>query len=336
MKEIGMEFGLFLARIDLEAVPESARTAEELGYHLVVFPDHFVHQEPGGSYDPRTIAHDAMMLAAAAAQATRTIRIGHLVLCNLFRHPAVTAQALMSLDHLSGGRLVAGLGAGWTETEFRMTGIGFPDVATRLRMLDESLTCIRSLWTRERTTFEGEFYRLKDAVLWPKPLQQPHPPIIVGGSGRGALRLMAKHAAVANIGVDTGKSAKLTIDGMGEVSDAVFRERANFVRVEAERLGRDPGTITIGNAVFSVTLADSTAAAEASAREIGRMFGIPPREVPRSALFLIGTPEQCVEELHRRATEWGVGQFIFAAGGVEITRRLANEVLRRLPSRQRA
>ena len=321
-----MEFGLFLMSIDFEAVRESARAAEELGYHLVVFPDHFVNEGPSG-YDPHALSHDAILLAAAAAQATRTIRIGHVVLCNLFRHPAVTAQALMSLDHLSGGRLIAGLGAGWTETEFRMTGIGFPEIGTRLRMLDESLTCIRSLWTQERTTFEGELYRFEDAILWPKPLQRPHPPIIIGGSGRGALRLMAKHADVANIAVDTGKPAKLTLDGMGKINDAAFRDRANFVRAEAARLGRDPSAITISNAVFSVTLADSPAAAEASAREIGRTFGIPSHEAPRSALFLIGTPQQCVEELNRRAAEWGVGQFLFAAGSAETTRRLANEVL---------
>jgi alkanesulfonate monooxygenase SsuD/methylene tetrahydromethanopterin reductase-like flavin-dependent oxidoreductase (luciferase family) len=194
-------------------------------------------------------------------------------------------------------------------------------------MLDESLTCIRSLWTQERTTFEGEFYRFEDAILWPKPLQRPHPPIIIGGSGRGALRLMAKHADVANIAVDTGKPAKLTLDGMGKINDAAFRDRANFVRAEAARLGRDPSAITISNAVFSVTLADSPAAAEASAREIGRTFGIPSHEAPRSALFLIGTPQQCVEELNRRAAEWGVGQFLLAAGSAETTRRLANEVL---------
>ena len=323
-----MEFGLFLMNVDFEAVRESARTAEELGYHLVVFPDHFVHQAPGGGYDPHSLAHDAILLAAAAAQATRTIRIGHVVLCNLFRHPAVTAQALMSLDHLSGGRLLAGLGAGWTETEFQMTGIGFPDIGTRLRMLDEALTCIRSLWTQERTTFEGEFYRLNDAILWPKPLQQPHPPIVIGGSGRGALRLMAKHADVANIAVDTGKPAKLTLEGMGKLTDAAFRDRADFVRAEAARLGRDPNAITISNAIFAVMLADSPAAAEASAREIGKTFGIPPHEAPRSALFLIGTPKQCIEELNRRASEWGVGQFLFHAGNPETTRWLANEVLR--------
>jgi probable F420-dependent oxidoreductase len=322
-----MEFGLFLVTTDFDAVRESARLAEELGFDLMVFPDHFVHQQPGGGYDPHAIAHDPILLAAAAAEATSTIRIGHLVLCNLFRHPAVTAQALMSLDHLSGGRLVAGLGAGWTETEFRMTGIGFPDIATRLRMLDESLTCIRSLWAQERTTFEGEFYRFSDAILWPKPLQQPHPPILLGGSGRGALRLMAKHADIANIGVHTGKPATITLKAMSEVTDTVFRDRANFVRAETARLGRDPKSITISNAVFSVMLADSPAAAEASAREIGKMLGIPAREALRSAVFLIGTPKQCIEELNRRVTEWGVGQFIFLSSAPDTTRRLGKEVL---------
>src|SRR5258708_37078355 len=126
-----MEFGLFVAQVDFATVRETARLAEELGYHLVVFPDHFVHEAPGGTHDPHALAHDARLLAAAAAQATRTIRVGHLVLCNLFRHPAVTAQALMSLDHLRGGRLVAGLRAGWTETGIPVTGIACPDMAKR-------------------------------------------------------------------------------------------------------------------------------------------------------------------------------------------------------------
>jgi probable F420-dependent oxidoreductase len=325
-----MEFGVFLGTMDFAAVREAAQAAEELGYHLVVFPDHFVHEQPGGNYDPHAIAHDSILLATAAAQATRTIRIGHLVLCNLFRHPAVTAQTLMSLDHLSGGRLVAGLGAGWTEIEFRMTGIEFPDIGTRLRMLDESLTCIRSLWTHERTTFEGEFYHLKDAILWPKPLQQPHPPIIIGGSGRGALRLMAKHADIANIAVNTGRPGTLTLDDMGGVTDAAFRKKAGFVRAEAARLGRDPKAITISSAIFSVTFADSPEAAEASAQEVGQMLGISPRETAHSALFLIGTPKQCVDELNRRVAEWGVGQFIFATGNAETMRRLAKEVLPRV------
>ena len=322
-----MEFGLFLMGSDFDAVRASAREAEELGYDLVVFPDHFVHLQPGGNYDPHTLAHESILLAAAAADATRKIRIGHLVLCNLFRHPALAAQSLMSLDHLSGGRAVAGFGAGWTKVDFDMTGIEFPDIAARLRMLDESLTCVRSLWTRERTTFDGEFYRLRDAILWPKPLQQPHPPIIIGAAGRAALRLAAKHANVVNMGIHTGKAATLTVEAMRELTGDAVRKRAAFVRAEAAAMGRDPDAITISTAIFSVSLAQSSAEAEGAARTIGEMFGISPREAVRSPLFLIGTPEQCIEELRRRVREWGVGQFILMAGALETTRRLAVEVM---------
>ncbi len=322
-----MEFGLFLMGADFNTVRSSAREAEELGYDLVVFPDHFVHLQPGGNYDPHTLAHESILLAAAAADATRKIRIGHLVLCNLFRHPALAAQSLMSLDHLSGGRAVAGFGAGWTKVEFDMTGIEFPAIATRLRMLDESLTCVRSLWTRERTTFAGEFYHLQDAILWPKPIQQPHPPIIIGGAGKGALRLAAKHADVINLGLHSGKVATLTMEAMRELTGDVVRERAAFVRAEAARAGRDPEAITIGTSIFSVSLAQSAAAAEASARAIGEMIGVTPRDAVRSPLFLIGTPEQCIEELRRRVREWGVGQITFMAETIEIMRRLAKEIL---------
>src|ERR1700731_1886762 len=171
-----LEFGFQFGGIEPQKFRDLAQATEALGYDAIVFADHLVPSGPERHHDPHALSYDAITLAAAVIEATKKIRVGHLVLCNLFRHPAITAQALMTLDHLSGGRLVAGLGSGWTEIEFRMTGIEFPDIGTRLRMLDESLTCIRSLWTQERTDFEGEFYHLKDAILWPKPLQQPHPP----------------------------------------------------------------------------------------------------------------------------------------------------------------
>src|SRR5207253_1783179 len=103
--------------------------------------------------------------------------------------------------------LVAGLGSGWTETEFRMTGIAFPDVTTRLRMLDEALACIRGLWGGAPFSFAGEFYRFQDAVLFPKPVQRPHPPFLLGGNGRGLLRLAAKHADELNIVSGTGSAS---------------------------------------------------------------------------------------------------------------------------------
>src|SRR5271156_2721201 len=194
-----MEFGVQLSNLEPAQYRAHAPTAEALGYDLIVFPDHLVNEGPDKQMDPKSKAYDHMVIAAAVIAATKKIRVGHLVLCNLFRHPAITAQSLMTLDHLSGGRLVAGLGSGWTETEFKMTGIPFPPITERLRMLDEALTCIRSLGANERTNFAGGFYKLPDAILGPKPMKKPRPPIIVGGSGKGLLRIAAKHADYVNI-----------------------------------------------------------------------------------------------------------------------------------------
>src|SRR5262245_46421300 len=130
-----MHFGLQLAGLEFPQLRDMAQMAEGLGYHAIYLPDHLVFEGPERSVDPRTNAYDPMVEAAVIADATRTVRIGHLVLCNLFRHPAVTARSLATLDHLSGGRLIAGLGSGWTESEFRMTGIAFPEIGPRLRML---------------------------------------------------------------------------------------------------------------------------------------------------------------------------------------------------------
>ena len=179
-----MEYGIQIGNMEPSRFRDIAQATENLGFDLITLPDHIVMEGPERSYDPRTLAYDPIMIAAVIADATKNIRIGHLVLCNLFRHPVITAQSLMTLDHVSGGRLLAGLGTGWTETEFQMTGIQFPPIDARLRMLDEALTCIRSLWTNERTSFAGEFYKFTDAILWPKPIQKPHPPIIVGGGGK--------------------------------------------------------------------------------------------------------------------------------------------------------
>ena len=325
-----MEFGIQLVNMEPARVRALAPAAEGLGYDLVVFPDHIVMEGPERQYDPHTLAYDSMILAATAADATKKIRVGHLVLCNLFRHPAITAQSLVTLDHLSGGRLLAGLGTGWTETEFQMTGIPFPPIAERLRMLDEAMTCIRSLWTNERTTFTGEFYKFKDAILWPKPIQKPHPPIIVGGGGKGLLRLAAKHADYINIIPDAGKPGKISVDNLRKMTDESFRSRIAFVREEAKRLGRNPDSICASNFIFTLVLTDSPAATRATAAGMAPMFNLSAEGILQSPMVLIGTPEECVVELKRRVSNWGVGQFIFSTmmGGDETQiRRLKEEVI---------
>src|SRR3989475_9289392 len=132
-----MKFGLQVGFPDWKQLRDVAQAAEGLGFHSIYFPDHLVHEGPERQRDDHA-AYDPMVQAAVVAEATRRVRIGHLVLCNLFRHPAVTARSLATLDEVSGGRLIAGLGSGWSLTEDRMTGSAFPEIATRLRMLDEA------------------------------------------------------------------------------------------------------------------------------------------------------------------------------------------------------
>src|SRR5712692_10727417 len=244
-----MEFGIQLANIEPPQFRASAQMMEGLGYDLVCFPDHIVLEGPERQYDPHGLAYDMIVIAAAVMEATKKIQVGHLVLCNLFRHPVITAQSLTTLDHLSGGRLLAGLGTGWTETEFRMTGIAFPDVTTRLRMLDEALTCIRGLWGGEPFSFAGEVYRFQDAAPFPKPVQRPHPPLLPGGNGRGLLRLAAKHADELNIISGTGKTGYIALAEVSKLTDESFRSKARFAREEAARHGRDGKAISISQTI---------------------------------------------------------------------------------------
>ena len=328
-----LEFGFQLSNMEPSKIRDVAQAAEALGYDYIVFPDHIVLEGPEGQYDPHGLAWDMVSIAAMVAEATKTIRIGHLVLCNLFRHPAITAQSLITLDHLSNGRLLAGLGSGWTESEFRMTGIPFPPIAERLKMLDEALTCIRSLWANERTTFEGEFYQLHDAILWPKPIQKPCPPIIVGGGGKGLLRVAAKHADYLNIIPDAGKAGRISLDKVKDLTDESMREKIGFLRAEAKRNGRDPSSIRISNYLFTISISDSKQAARQMAEMMGPAFKLSADEVLQSPLVLIGTPEDCIKELKRREKNWGVSQFLFSTfGGLDekLLRRLKEEVIAHL------
>jgi probable F420-dependent oxidoreductase len=306
-----MEFGVQLGNLEPAQYRAHAQTAEALGYDLIVFPDHLVNEGPDKQLDVKSRAFDHIVMAAAVIEATKKIRVGHLVLCNLFRHPSITAQSLMTLDQLSGGRLVAGLGSGWTETEFKMSGIPFPPITERLRMLDEAIAVILSLWKNERTTFDGEFYHLKDAILWPKPVQQPHPPIILGGGGKGLLRIAAKYADYINIIPEAGKRGHISMEVVKRTNDQSFREKVSFVREEAKRFGRKPDAVQVSNFVFATILTESREATRKTAEMMAPMFQQTADEMLASPVILIGTPEECIVELKRRAKDWGTSQMIF-------------------------
>jgi alkanesulfonate monooxygenase SsuD/methylene tetrahydromethanopterin reductase-like flavin-dependent oxidoreductase (luciferase family) len=143
-----------------------------------------------------------------------------------------------------------------------MTGTHFPPIGERPRMLDESLTCIRGLWGDAPFTHEGEFFRFRDAHLLPKTVQRPAPKIVLGRSGKGLLRMAARHADVINVIADVGKGGYISMQGASKIDDDAFRTKVDFTRAEAAKLGRDPKAIEISNFAFTIAKSSSRCAAE--------------------------------------------------------------------------
>jgi F420-dependent oxidoreductase-like protein len=165
------------------------RTADELGFAAIWNYDHFY-----GLVENTKPTHEGWTTLAAMAVVLRQARVGCMVTGVTYRNPAILAKMAVTVDHISGGRLDFGIGAGWHEAEHRGYGLEFPSAGTRVAMLDEALTVIRRLWTEESVTYEGRFYTLNEAICEPKPLQRPYPPIVVGGSQPKMLRVIARHA----------------------------------------------------------------------------------------------------------------------------------------------
>ena len=168
-----------------------ADACETHGIDTLFRSDHYISQ----SNENANVAHDAWTTLAGLAARTRTLRFGTLVSPATFRLPGLLANAAATVDHISGGRIELGLGAGWMEREHRAYGFPFPETSERLARFAEQLEIVHRLWSEDRVHFHGTYYTLEDAPAQPKPVQEPHPPIIVGGSGtRGTAEPAARFA----------------------------------------------------------------------------------------------------------------------------------------------
>ena len=174
---------------------EIAQKAEKLGYHAGYVYDHFI---PYYGNNPNGPFFEAYLLLSAIASVTSKLRIGQVVTCNSFRHPSLLAKMTSTLDAISNGRLEFGIGAGWFEEEYTSYGYPFDNAAARIEQLDESLTIIKKMWKSDRSTFQGKHYSIKNAICNPKPMQIPHPPVMVGGAGSKLMEVVARHATRYN------------------------------------------------------------------------------------------------------------------------------------------
>jgi F420-dependent oxidoreductase-like protein len=222
-----LRFGLKLSGQDTTIKDLRAvwRIAEEGGLDHVWDFDHLASIGEGGPDRP---IYEGWTLQAAMAEATKRVRLGCLVTGNTYRHPVVLAKMAVTVDHLSGGRLEFGIGAAWAEIEHSMYGI--EGLEHRVGRLSESLRVIKSLWTEERTNFEGRYYTLTDAIANPKPVQKPYPPMWIGASGATTLRLVARHADVWNIAGGDPERVKELTAMLDEACGAVGRNPSEIRR----------------------------------------------------------------------------------------------------------
>ena len=210
-----------------DRVVEQAQAAEQAGFSTVTVMDH-LYQIPGVGRVTDPMLEGWSVLAALARETSR-VRLGTLVTGVTYRNPALLAKTATTLDVLSGGRAIFGLGAAWNDVEHDGYGFEFPPVRERMDRLDEALTIVRKLFTEERPSFEGRHYRIRDALNEPRPIQPGGPPILVGGGGeQRTLRIAARHADMTHwfaIGIDP------------------LRRKSEILERYCAEIGRDPARI---------------------------------------------------------------------------------------------
>ncbi len=269
-----IQFAAFSPQMGLSPKALYARSSlcEKLGYHSIWLVDHFWQRGM-----PDLDCPEALTLMSAIAARTEKIRIGTLVLCNSYRNPALLAKSLTTIDHISDGRLEIGLGAGWMDEEYRGYGYEFPSMGVRLRQFEEGLQILKLMFTEKRASFKGRYYSLDDASNNPKPVQKPHPPITIGGSGEKVmLRLVAKYADRWNC--PAGYES--------------FEHKLNVLKEHCKAVGRNPAEIDVSEQLL-VCIGNNDA-------EVEQKWKAAKNLKPFSITGIKGTPEQLVEQLKQR------------------------------------
>lgn len=264
-----------------------ATRAETAGFDSFWVMDHFHQiQHVGQPHEPML---ESWTTLATLAGLTSRIKLGTLVTGIVYRYPSILAKIGATLDVLSKGRLFMGIGAAWNEEESKAYGIAFPKPKERLQRLEEAVQIIQRMWTEKQVSFDGRFYTIRDAFCEPKPIQKPHPPILIGGAGeRETLRIVAKYADACNL--------------FG--SPNTIRSKLQILRNHCKRVGRDYDAI-LKTKLGTVIIDDDL---DRLQRRIAERFKDFPENM-RSEMITYGRPD----DVHRQIEafrEAGIEYFI--------------------------
>lgn len=305
-------FGIQLSNLPADGWRERIQRIEALGYSSIFWPDHF-----SPMWDPTAAL-------AAAAAVTERLRIGSLVYGVDYRHPVVVAKAAATIQVLSGGRHEFGLGAGWMETDYVAAGMAYERPGLRIERLEEALQVIRSLWTREKTSFAGKHYTLRDAERAVAELDPSEPPrVLVGGGGPRLLALAGRHADIVGINPKLPEG-KVTRETSHDAVAERTREKVRWVREAAEQAGRDPDLIELNTLVFLVAIGDDPAPIRTA---IGQQTGLSPEEIARCPLFLTGPASEIQDRLVKQRQETGISYVVVQGERPELIESFAEAVV---------
>jgi probable F420-dependent oxidoreductase len=268
-----------------------ARKLEDLGYSVLTVPDHL------------TELLAPMPALVSAAEATTRMRVGTNVLNNDFRHPVLVAREAATVDVLTDGRFQLGLGAGHMKSEYDQAGLGFDPGGLRVDRLAEAVTIVKGLFTGDPLTFTGRHYRVSGHTIYPRPVQRPRPPILIGGNGAQLLTLAAREADIVGFSGITFARGGLVPD-LSAWKTAAVDERIRLVRDAA---GDRYEGLELCALVQRVVVTDDRrrAAEELTAR----WTQLSPDEILASPHALVGTVSQLVEDLQARRERWGFSYY---------------------------
>ena len=291
-----------------------AIAADDLGFDSLYAYDHFI---PHYKDDIEKNIFECFTLLSAIAAITGNIKIGQLVVCNSYRNPALLAKMLSTLDVISNGRAELGVGAGWYEHEYVAYGYDFPSNLIRIKQLDESLDIIKAMWTKNTSSFEGNYFKVKDAICNPKPIQYPYPTIMVGGEGeKYMLKLVAKHADQYNLFFGSPQEMKRKI---------------SLVKEHCNSIGRNNNEIE-----YSVALPCLIIESEDIISQTLRQYKRKDKTIQEYIQYLVdgitvGTPEKIVKGLNEYANI-GVSHFVihFIKLDKQILKEFRSKVIRKM------
>ena len=285
---------------------EKARQAEALGYSTLFVPDHFVDHPLA-----------PMPAMATAAAVTGALRVGSLVLGNDYKHPVVLAREAATLDLLSDGRLELGLGAGWMTADYEKAGLQLDRPGVRIDRLEESVAIVKGLMADGPFTFHGKHYTVTDLDGQPKPVQQPHPPFVIGGGAPKILTLAAREADIVGINANLRGGVAISEDAARSMTGAATDEKIARLRAAA---GARFEELEIQSFVGFTNFTDDR---RSLAEMMAGAFGVSPDEALETPVVLAGTLEQMIDDLLARRERWHMSYVVV---GVDVMEQFAPAV----------